>query len=274
MKKIKFKKGKEISPLLKKIFICLLVLLLFCFLYWLIFFKQNLDTNSTKVTNLYAYLGDNNIKECNGLSNYDANEVNKDTISEDMKICNAYVLVDSSKIVTVKIDKTKKANTCKIDNDTVFATDNADETICTLNKLDINEIKNAYKAIYGSDLEDYKDFQFNYNTICQYSSEAYYCGSSQQYTLTVGAEPTIYRTMKKAVEKGNDLYIYDYFLKVIDNKCYTNYTGTDEIAKCSDVIANTKDINYNFLKKYGTLYKHTFKKDADGNYYWVSSKPM
>ena len=64
-----------------------------------------------------------------------------------------------------KIDKTKKANTCKIDNDTVFATDNADETICTLNKLDINEIKNAYKAIYGSNLEDYKDFQFNYNTI-------------------------------------------------------------------------------------------------------------
>ena len=28
------------------------------------------------------------------------------------------------------------------------------------------------------------------------------------------------------------------------------------------------------MKKYGTEYKHVFKKDKNDNYYWVSSEPV
>lgn len=271
MKKIKFKKVK-FSQKNKKILIIIICSIAVIGGLFILFYHENLNPESDKVNNLYNYLGDNNIKECNGLITYDEKEITPSNLENSSKLCNAYVLVDSSKIVNMKIDKTKKEDTCKVDDDTIFSTDEKDNTVCSLTKLDYSELATAYKAMYGEEISANDDFQLNYNTICQYSDNAYYCGSSEQYTLTVGSEPTIYRTIKKAVEKGSTITIYDYFLKVLDNKCYTSFTGTTENTKCTSNIDS--NIDFTTIKKYGTLYKHTFKKDADGNYHWISSKPI
>ena len=62
--------------------------------------------------------------------------------------------------------------------------------------------------------------------------------------------------------------------------CYLNgeeyYCGEadseDEISACSEALENDSvEINEEFVQKYGTLYKHTFKKNNDDNYYWYSS---
>ena len=38
-------------------------------------------------------------------------------------------------------------------------------------------------------------------------------------------------------------------------------------------LENKKEVDYKFLKKYGTRYVHIFKKSGD-SYYWVSSKNL
>ena len=65
--------------------------------------------------------------------------------------------------------------------------------------------------------------------------------------------------------------MYDYFLKVINDECYTSFMTNDKNDKCSKKYDNKKNIDYNFMKRYGVVYKHIFQKDGD-NYYWVSSE--
>ena len=87
-------------------------------------------------------------------------------------------------------------------------------------------------------------------------------------------EATVYRLIDKAVEKlNNDIVITDYYLRLSDNKCYPSNTNSDEITECSDVLKNNDDleIDSEFIYKYGSVYKHVFKLDNDGNYYWYSS---
>ena len=74
---------------------------------------------------------------------------------------------------------------------------------------------------------------------------------------------------------AHELIIYDYFLKVINDECFTSYMDTTKNDKCSTNYSEltNKDMTYKFLKKNGTLYKHTFKKDGK-SYYWISSKPV
>mgnify|MGYP004485756019 FL=1 len=129
--------------------------------------------------------------------------------------------------------------------------------------------------MFGSDISEYKQFQYDGATICYVKDDAYYCGLSETFTYSIGAEPHTYRAIKDAYKKGDELIIYDYFLKVINDECFTSYMDATKNDKCSTNYSEltNKDMTYKFLKKNGTLYKHTFKKDGK-SYYWVSSKPV
>ena len=61
-------------------------------------------------------------------------------------------------------------------------------------------------------------------------------------------------------------------LKVVNNECLTSFTGNTKNDECSTDYNEDTKINYSYLKKYGTRYKHTFKKSGD-DYYWVKSEP-
>ena len=102
------KKKVKINNLI--LFIVLILVILAIVLYFILKGKK-LDTNSTQISELYSYLGSNDLEVCNGLSIYSENEINYDKIDNNIRICNAYSLLDIDETSIVKIDKTKKNNT-------------------------------------------------------------------------------------------------------------------------------------------------------------------
>lgn len=261
-----------------KINMVILVVILFVAIVGLILYftlnGKKLDTNSTQINELYSYLGSNDLEVCNGLSIYSEKEINYDNIDNNIRICNAYSLLDIDETSIVKIDKTKKNNTCSINENIKFATDNYEDDICTITKVESEKINEQYKKMYGKEIENYEQFQLNPTTICYYDEEGYYyCGLSESFTYTIGAEPQTYRTIKKANKKDDEIIIFDYFMKVINNECFTTYDGDNKNNNCSNIFNEDTNVDYDFLKKYGTLYKHTFK-ESNGSYYWIKSEPV
>lgn len=239
---------------------------------WFLIKGKSMDANSTLINEIYSYVGNKNLELCDGLINYNAKELGYEDIENSSRICTAYSLLNTEDSTTLKIDRTKKNNTCSVTEDIVFATDNYEDEICTITKIDAKLVNDSYKKIYGKDIESYESFQLDNSTICYYKEDAYYCGLSETYTYTIGAEPHTYRTIKKAISKNDEIIIYDYFIRITNDECYTTYTGDTKNEKCTDNYAG-KEIDYKFMRKYGTLYKHTFKKSGD-SYYWIKSEPV
>ena len=232
---------------------------------------KSLNTESPVVTELYSYLGNNDLEVCNGLATYDIEDIDYDSLDNSMRICTAYSLLELDDSTLLKIDKTKKNNTCSVGENITFATDNYEEDICSVTKVSADVINEQYQKMYGKSIESYDQFQYSDTTICYYEDGYYYCGLSEQYTTTIGGEPHTFRSIKKATEKGDTMIIYDYFLKIVNNECYTSYNQDEKNDKCSENYNENTEVDYKFLKKYGTAYKHTFKKEKDA-YHWVKSE--
>ena len=232
--------------------------------------KNKLDTEDKLVVNLNNLFNIEDLNNCNGLFNYTEDKVEYSDINNGIKLCIAYHKSNIKEFDTKTIKPEKGKDICKLDNMTFRVDEKTNE--CTYYKVAKSTIEKTYKNIFGKNIEDTKEFNIDNLNICYLKDDNYYCGLSETFTYTIGSESTIYRVIKKAVEKGDNIIIYDYFLKIRDNKCYSNYTTTKELSKCSDKY-DGKNMNYKLMKKYGTLYKHTYKKDSNNNYYWISSEP-
>lgn len=268
MKKKSIKKKDLIT--IGIIIIVLLIILLAIFL----FKGQKLDTNSTLINNLYNYLGSNDLEVCNGLQVYSDKEVNYDSLDNKTRLCTAYRLLDDENISVKEYEETED-ETCNINENITYATDNYDSDKCSVEQINKDDLNNKYKEIFGKDISDESEFSVNYNTICYSDEDNYYCGLAESYTKTFGAEPHTYRTIKDAYKKGDEVIIYDYFLKIVNGECYNSYVNGTTNNNCTNELPEEEEdynIDYDFLKKYGTLYKHTFKQSGD-TYYWVSSIP-
>ena len=93
--------------------------------------------------------------------------------------------------------------------------------------------------------------------------------------------------LTKASQDGDTIYLYDKYIFAaqvpeVDNSgvyktptyYYTSSSKTNLIEKVEEDVSLDENI---ILSKYGEKtqqYKHTFKKDANGNYYWVSTEPI
>lgn len=267
-KKEKKKNNKKniIIVLIGVIILVIIVVIIFMFK------SKSLNPESDDIIKIYNYLGTNDLDICNGLYAYDENEVNYDTLDNKWRICNAYNNLNVGEETVIKIDKTKKDNNCSVGENITFATDNYNSDVCTISKVSSEEVNSEYKKIYGRDIKNYETFDYNDTTICYYEDDYYYCGLKESYTTTIGAEPSTYRSIQKAVQNDDEIIIYDYFLKVVNNECLTSFTGNTKNDECSTDYNEDTKINYSYLKKYGTRYKHTFKKSGD-DYYWVKSEP-
>ena len=259
--------------LIIKILNVIIVLLLIAIV--VIIFKKGkpLNTNGKVVKDLYSYVGNNNLEKCGGLVFYSDEEINYDKLSDETKLCLAYTKVNDEDKEELKVDKAKKGNTCSLKDSLVFATDNYEDKICTLSKTNKDLVNENYKNMFGKEITSYDKFQLDNTTICYYDEDNYYCGLSEKYTYTIGAEPHTYRTIKSAYKKGEEIVIYDYFLRTINDNCFTSYMKDEKDETCGKALENKKEVDYKFLKKYGTRYVHTFKKSGD-SYYWVSSKNL
>lgn len=263
---MKDKKNLLIGALV--VIIILLVILIF-----LVIKRKSLDIESELIKELYTYVGNNDLQICEGLALYDESEANYDTIKSATKICNAYSLISEDDLTVVKIDKSKKNNTCSIGENITFATDNYEDGICTISKIESEKVNEKYQSIYGKDIENYENFQLDNTTVCNYEDGFYYCGLAENYTYSIGAEPHTFRSIAKASEDDGKVIIYDYFLKVVNDECYKSYNQDNKNNECSKNYSSNNDVDFKFLKKYGTKYKHIFQKDGD-KYHWVSSEPV
>ena len=252
--------------------IVILVILITALIIVFVIKSKSLDPNSDLVTEIYSYIGNNDLEVCNGLATYAEDEVNYDKLDNSMRICTAYSLLELDDTAMLKIDKSQKNNTCSVGESITFATDNYEDDICTVTKISSAEVNAQYKKMYGKEIESYDQFQYNDTTVCYYEDGYYYCGLAEEYTTTFGGEPHTFRSIKSATKEDDQIIIYDYFLKVVNDECYTSYTGETKNDKCSENYSEDTEITYNFLKKYGTLYKHIYQKSGD-SYYWVSSSP-
>lgn len=260
------KKKDKLIVSLSVIIVILVVIIL------VLLIKKGLPINSKNsiVTNAYQYVSNKDLEKCNGLVMYSKDKVTKDTLDNTTKICLSYALLDV-KGEEVKLDKNKKSNTCTLKDDSVFAIDNYEGDICTVSKISKDEVHKQYKKLFGEKLKTDESFKLDNVSICYFSDDSYYCGLSEKYTYILGAEPHTYRTIKNSYKKNDKLIIYDYFVRVINDECYESFMTNDKNDKCTKQYDSKKDIDYNFMKKYGTVYKHTFQKDGD-SYYWVSSE--
>ena len=214
--------------------IVILVILITVLIIVFVIKSKSLDPNSDLVTEIYSYIGNNDLEVCNGLATYAEDEVNYDKLDNSMRICTAYSLLELDDTAMLKIDKSQKNNTCSVGESITFATDNYEDDICTVTKISSAEVNAQYKKMYGKEIESYDQFQYNDTTVCYYEDGYYYCGLAEEYTTTFGGEPHTFRSIKSATKEDDQIIIYDYFLKVVNDECYTSYTGETKNDKCSE----------------------------------------
>ncbi len=229
-----------------------------------------ISSNNTLVKNAYAYVSNKDLEKCSGLVMYDDKKVTKKTLDNTTKVCIAYNLLDDDGEEVI-LDKTKKKTTCQIKKGMVFALDNYEGDKCTVEKISKEKVEKKYKEIFGEKLKNNESFTLDNVSVCHFYDGYYYCGLSEEYTYVFGAEPHTYRLIKSAYKKDDKLIIYDYFLKIINDECYTSFVANDKNDKCTKKYDDKDGVTRGFMKKSATVYKHTFKEN-NGTYYWVSSE--
>ena len=237
-----------------------------------VFGKDNLDGNDKLISKLHGYFNSDDLSNCEGLFNYSDRLINYDSVDSETRVCLAYQKAKIKKIEKGTIKAEKDADTCSYKG-LVFRTDEKGKK-CSYKKIKREVIDESYKMLFGKEIEGNDSFRIDNLNICYLKDDYYYCGLSETFTYTISSESMIYRVVNKAEEKGNSIVIYDYFAKIKDDECYSNYTTASINQKCSDKYSSKRKVNYKFLKKYGTEYKHIYQKANDGSYYWVSSEPI
>ena len=130
------KKKNKLIVILSIIIVILVVAVI------ILFVKKGrpISSNGELVKELYSYIGNENLEKCGGLVFYDKEKVDYDKLSEETKICLAYIKVNDDKREELKIDKGKQKNLCSLKDGLVFATDNYEDKICTLSKTKCGSI--------------------------------------------------------------------------------------------------------------------------------------
>jgi len=116
-----------------------------------------------------------------------------------------------------------------------------------------------------------------------------------RYLYSYGGQATMVlpvSKMTKATTDNENLYIYDKFVFVIEEwieepqqgiigSKYNIYTNSEQNNKVAEIDMEPSeiidDVEKYVLEKYSdkmATYKHTFKKDENGNYYWYSTEPV
>lgn len=143
-------------------------------------------------------------------------------------------------------------------------------------------VEKVYKKFYGDN--------FNYSNPkyigvsaagCSYEDGYYFCEEGGGYAP--GGDHH-YTSFIKSEEVDDQLYIYEKYL-YIDEVCdddYDNcidyiYTNEDKQNKLGEINYEDYETSSELFEKYGdnaVTYKHTYKKNSDGNYYWYSVEPV
>ena len=165
-------------------------------------------------------------------------------------------------------------------------------------------VENKAKEIYGPNV---KIIHENASPYDSYTIE-YVNGSYECYSYEGGGDvpwSMSYSAMLKAEEANNKLYIYDRYVHLVAVEdiidginhygCFDVFSATDRKEKLATKL-NLEDLGYyenisqgftenqennilldridSYIDGGIKTFKHTFEKDKNGNYYWVSTEPI
>ncbi len=137
-------------------------------------------------------------------------------------------------------------------------------------------IQNTVKKLYGKEVENGNSEPFSGESIMYENGKYHYSYGGNGFIRTTNV-----REIVKAYEDENYLYIEDRYAYIYNNfeneeneiyEVYKNSNKKDIISEITkeetleDIIKNHKDQMQS--------YKHTFAKNVDGTYYWVSTEPI
>lgn len=251
--------------------------------------EKNLDINSMQVKNLYSKI----LKTNNIYNNFGTNGISRQKCSfyKSTKV-NANILSNEEKVVAVLqylIDTNEgtKMSFSNIQSDVLnqmgYYFSGGDYDYCI--KYSAQELEAAKKAVFGNDV------QINWISIGNNAANQidYINGEYYRYTYPGGGGPWgiySFSEIEKATENNEYVYIYDKYLYTVleyNPEVLNLYTNSDMNVKISSV-SNYYDYENAFdnkdnsvIKNYSDkidTYKHTFKKDSDGNCYWISTEPV
>lgn len=162
-----------------------------------------------------------------------------------------------------------------------------------LQVFSVPKVEEYFKSVFGSNQNIIKeDIETNLGYIFEYDKQDN-CFYGHSYSGG-GGFGFYYQNMIDSVEKnedGTEIYIYDYYIKCTRNyaknvsEIYTYSTSSNLIGEETneeDVInydQSTRKVSFNkdIINKYKNnglvKFKHTFKLDDNGDYYWYSCEP-
>lgn len=228
----------------------------------------DLDINSKQVIDLYQYVGMNDERYTN-TGFYEDRLIKYDDLKEEDKILLIYLTRDFD-------NNTISVNTCDDLQgfDDIYHSCVADPDYIlvgnTFWRVDTNSFLNKYRNVFGSNRNFARRTYWVLARNCEFNEK----DEMLCYTLPQGFMSGSYEYTKmiKAEKVGNNINIYDRFImlgyfETIDR----SYYGTYKDPAMTIQIADKPDEN---LVMEGQLYKHVYKLDKNGNYYWYSSEPV
>lgn len=272
MKKQQNKK-RVLDDKILKILIGLLILVTALLVVFLVINLNKVDIDSPEIVALHNYFNSEKIKNCDGLFNYANNKVEYNNVKSANRLCIAYQSAEIKDVETGTLKADKKKSICTFEKGKTFKV-SGDTKECSYTKIKRTYIDKSYMNLFGYEIEDNESFKIDNKNICYLKDNYYYCGEAETQTYVIGGESLVYRVIDKAVEKGSEIIIYDYFVRINSDQCYKNYTTAIVNEKCTEMYENKAKINYKFMKQYGTPYKHIYRENENGTYYWVSSEPI
>ena len=219
---------------------------------------NELNLNSELITELYSYIpviSSNKIEE----NAYQSNLVTKEDLETE------YLLACAFKKLNL-LDNQKQPS----------------ELVEEWYTFDAEILQEKVKQIYGEKLEN-KSFDIGYGKGCSYENGKYL------YGFGGGSGERVYsiRKIQKAYQEDDNLYIEDRYMifkSDVDTSKAEIYNASDDRAT---LIANldfekttsmeNEKLEKELIMQYENemqIYKHTFKKNDNGEYYWYSTEPI
>lgn len=224
-----------------------------------------LDINSEQIQLLYKYIPAMNTNKIE-VNAYQNKKVTKDSLS------NKYLL--GYAFSNLKLANSEKEKIDGMESDTEWYSFKA------------SLLQNKAKQMYGTVIKN-ESFDIGYGEECNYANE--------KYTHSIGGTSaeslTNIRKIMTAYQENDTICIKDKYMVLIQkgeentNILYKSSEQTDVIDSKVDVKqimqqeneSTIKQTSDNLVSKYQNNmkeYKHIFKKDANGNYYWYSTEPI
>lgn len=226
-------------------------------------FTKEININSEEIIKIYNYIPCmESISYDRAVNAYQDKKVTKENLNEEYLLGNAFTKLSLSNSDVELIEGTSIENGWYT--------------------FDADLLQQKVKEMYGENIEN-RDFEFgSYPQKCDYENGRYTYSYGGSYEHAVNS----IREIERAYENEENLYIEDKFIALEEDdieetcKLYAN-SQMNELLKqlnYSDFlqispknIANEiKNNSSDLMKKF----KHTFKKNSAGDYYWYSTEPI